>query len=62
MPIADQEEIADLRARLAGLRIFLYARKLRAMAGAGGPGPDELVRPVLAEIAAVKARLRSLGA
>ncbi len=62
-----QDEFADLRTRLAGLRIFLHARRLlharglRAMA-AGAPRPDEIVKPILAEIAALKARLRSLGA
>lgn len=64
MPTAHQDEIADLRARLAGLRMLLHARRLRVMVGDGASGSrwDDLVQPVLAEITNVKARLHSLGA
>ncbi len=55
------DEIADLRARLAGLRIFLHARRLRATLGVV-QRRDDIVKPILAEIADLKARLRSLGA
>jgi hypothetical protein len=63
MPTAHEDEIADLRARLVGLRMFLHARRLRVIAGdgAGGSRADDLVEPVLAEIAEVKARLHSFG-
>lgn len=63
MTTAEQDEIADLRAQLAGLRMMLHARKLRmrACGRAGRPATDELMQPVMVEIAEVRMRLRSLG-
>lgn len=63
MTAEEQDEIADLRAQLAGLRMMLHARKLRARASgsAGRAATDELMQPVMTEIAEVKLRLRSLG-
>ncbi len=63
MTVEEQDEIADLRARLAGLRLLLYSRVLQAKtcgAPRGSPAED-LVQPVMVEIAEVKVRLRALG-
>lgn len=64
MTVADQNEIADLRARLAGLRMAMHARKLRMSAGerTGRRADADLLQPVMAEIVDVRLRLRLLGA
>jgi len=64
MSVADQNEIADLRARLAGLRMAMHARKLRMSVGerTGRRADADLLQPVMAEIVDVRMRLRLLGA
>lgn len=63
MTAEEQDEIADLRAQLAGLRMMLHARRLRVRASglAGQPVTDGLMQPIMTEIAEVRLRLRSLG-